>query len=128
MGSGKSKSLAELDAQEVSNAIAKLGKNYDVYADTSRDNGVDGTLLAGLTEQEFRETLDDLGITNRLHRRVFVKAFDSARQQKAALSTAMTKFYARLPETFGFSRATPPEELMAFDEIAQDAMYQCSSS
>jgi hypothetical protein len=134
MGSEQSKSLAELDASEISNAIKELGSKYDGYANTSKDNGVDGKLLAALTEHEFHETLDDLGITNRLHRRVLHQAFDTARQQQqrkgvsvAQSKAAITNFYERVPETFGFSRATPPEDRMAFDEIAQDAMYHCSS-
>jgi hypothetical protein len=47
-----------------------LGKHYAPYADATKVNGVDGFMLATLSCSEIPETLDDLQIQNRLHRRV----------------------------------------------------------
>jgi class 3 adenylate cyclase/GAF domain-containing protein len=79
MGSSASKPLKDLSKDEISQAIATLGESYEMYCDVFIGNGLDGRVLDNLDENEIQETLDDLEITNRLHRRVLVKELDKAK-------------------------------------------------
>jgi hypothetical protein len=72
MGSGAStdqKPLAEITAEEISNAIAALGTAYQGYKDAFLDNGVDGDMVASMTEDEFHEFSEELGVTSKLHKK-----------------------------------------------------------
>ena len=90
MGANTSKPLNEWTSDEVSEelgrvgvrielshlavfAILTVGPKFAEYRASIVDNGVDGTLLASLTEDELEETLEDLEITNRLHKRILQK-------------------------------------------------------
>jgi len=121
MGSDQSKSLAALDAKEVAQAITQLGQKFEGYGQISIDNGVDGELLAGMTDVEVLETLDDLDITNRLHRRVLIKVLKSA-GSVAGPSSRVATFYKQVPTTYNVSISTPKGDLVAFEEIARDAL------
>jgi hypothetical protein len=73
MGLDQSKPLEQWDSIMVAEQVRKLGHQYELYASTVLDNCVDGLFLAGLTFTERQETMDDLKIHSRLHRRVLDK-------------------------------------------------------
>ncbi|CAB9522046.1 expressed unknown protein [Seminavis robusta] len=73
MGLDQSRPLNQWDSAKVSAAMENLGGQYKPYAASVLENGVDGAFLAGLGSAEFQETMDDLKITSRLHRRVLTK-------------------------------------------------------
>lgn len=73
MGLDQSRPLEQWQASEVARGVSKLGQQYDSYSAAFFENGVDGAFLASLTEDEVKETLDDLGVESRLHRRVLTK-------------------------------------------------------
>ena len=81
MGLEHSKPLTQLTHEEVASTVEKLGKHYSEAAKSIRDNAVDGAFLDGLSPTEIEETLDDLGIENRLHRRVLEKKLAAAQQE-----------------------------------------------
>lgn len=78
MGLEHSKPLAELQVDDIAAVVEQLGKHYTEIANAIRENGVDGAFLETLNSTELQETLDDLGVTNRLHRRVLERKLASA--------------------------------------------------
>jgi class 3 adenylate cyclase len=75
MGSKSSKPLNEYSQDEVAACISSYGGMFAQYAQRIRENGVDGELLATMNEQELHETLDELEVESRLHRRKFLNEF-----------------------------------------------------
>ncbi|CAB9503396.1 expressed unknown protein [Seminavis robusta] len=73
MGADQSKGIAQWDVEEVAAAAETLGRHFKPYADTMRGSGIDGIFLASLSTTEVQETLDDLGVESRLHRRVLAR-------------------------------------------------------
>jgi class 3 adenylate cyclase len=67
--------IEDISTEELSTFIASLGDRYTTYAEAIQANGVDGELLSTMTEDEFQETLDDLGVSSRLHRRKSLQLF-----------------------------------------------------
>ncbi|CAB9508922.1 unknown protein [Seminavis robusta] len=84
MGSAPSKTLEEWSSEDLSQELTRLGPKYQSYSGAIADNGLDGSILASLTDQELDETLDDLGFQNRLHRLV-------VRKKLAAVSRSSSK-------------------------------------
>ncbi|CAB9497520.1 Receptor-type adenylate cyclase [Seminavis robusta] len=79
MGAIGSKSLTKYSKSEIADIVAAYGSGYQCYVKEIAGNCIDGELLASLSEQEFVETvLDDLKVTNRIHRRKFLHVFRSA--------------------------------------------------
>ena len=78
MGSKQSKYFDECSSDDIARGIAELGPSYEGCAQDCRDNGVDGYLLIGLSDTELAETMDDLGINDRLHRRVLERILKDA--------------------------------------------------
>ena len=78
MGLEHSKPVAQLQANDVATIVEQLGKHYEDAAKSIRENGVDGIFLASLSPKEVKETLDDLGVQNRLHRRVLERKLAAA--------------------------------------------------
>lgn len=85
MGAKLSTPLADVSCEELATKLVGLGSKYEVYADAVRENAVDGELLDGFDETEFAETLDDLQVHSRLHRRVLTKEWQSLKQLKDRL-------------------------------------------
>ena len=73
MGTSSSKPFNVWSSDDVSKSLKSLGPKFAEYADVAVENGVDGDLLESLDETELQETLDDLEISNRLHRRIILK-------------------------------------------------------
>ena len=73
MGLDQSRPLEQWSSLEVADELRKLGVQYAPYAATVLENGVDGAFLLGLKAFEIHETMDDLKIQSRLHRRVLDK-------------------------------------------------------
>ena len=70
MGAGAS-------ASQVREHVEGLGNAYQPYGTTLEDNGVDGALVEELAHDDragVNATFDDLGITNKLHRRKLLQA------------------------------------------------------
>jgi class 3 adenylate cyclase/gamma-glutamylcyclotransferase (GGCT)/AIG2-like uncharacterized protein YtfP len=75
MGATSSRSIDSLSKEEVAALVSSYGEKYQVYSARIVENGVDGELLASLSQEEFQETLDELEITARLHRRKLQNEF-----------------------------------------------------
>jgi class 3 adenylate cyclase len=81
MGSSPSKPLIEWSTDDLKEAMSPLGLKYQPYCTAIAENSIDGSVLASLTEQELEEALEDLGITNRLHRLVLRKKMMTVARQ-----------------------------------------------
>jgi len=98
--SSNNKLFADYSKEDVAAAVSSLGAKYADYAGAICENGMDGAFLLSLASEDgkgddgelFIETLDDLEVTNRLHRRKlqseFVKAVNSANGASDAASVA----------------------------------------
>jgi hypothetical protein len=91
MGASTSKPLRDLSTEEVANAVQSKGPKFGTYAEAICDNGVDGGLLASLDEDTLAETFEDLGITNRLHKRVLAEHWKQAKEQVIKLDDSRDK-------------------------------------
>lgn len=85
MGSSQSKlssrPLQELSVEDVSNHVTNLGVKYQKYGDAIAENAVDGEVLASIQDQEeMKETMECLEITNFLHQKVLLKEWNRAKQ------------------------------------------------
>ena len=87
MGNNGSTPLDDISKDQVVERVSSLGEKFATYAESIDENGVDGDLLAGMNEDDFQETLDDLGVTSRLHRRKLLQEF---RKSFGALSVGTT--------------------------------------
>jgi hypothetical protein len=98
MGAQQSKKFNDLTRDEVAEGIRTLGSTFETYAEAVLENGIDGSILSSLDEDELRETLEDLGVSSRLHARVLTIKWKTAKEAKSPLS--------RNEQT---SNVTPPE-------------------
>ena len=78
MGNDLSVPLEQVSKDEVVARVNSLGEKFQGYTAAIDENGIDGDVLAGMNEDEFIETLDDLGIDSRLHRRRLLQEFRKA--------------------------------------------------
>jgi hypothetical protein len=106
MGASLVKPVGELTSEEVAEALADLGTHYKQYRSIIVTNGVNGSLLDSLEDAEMEDTLDDLSITNRLHRRVLLKALKKAKMSMDFVSSE-----------YNYSPSTPSSELEAYDRV-----------
>jgi class 3 adenylate cyclase len=106
MGAQLSKPFKDLTTEEISQAVANLGERYKPYCDILIGNGVDGSLLESLNDDEVEETLDDLEITNRLHRRVLLKELNKAKSNKDFVSSS-----------YEYGPSTPSSDLEPYCQI-----------
>ena len=139
MGNSSPK-LEALTKEEVAEAVRALGPKYEEYADASRDNGIDGALLESLQDKEIEETMDELEIASKLHRRVLRQFLRKARKTDeenidkaiAANNTAerpispLSNF--RAASKYGLDVRTPPSELVGFDAITERLMESSERS
>lgn len=82
MGADQSKALAEWSTDDIVKAVASLGHQYAKYEERIREKAIDGKFIADLTHEKTDETLNDLGVTARLQRRVLVKKMLTVRGEK----------------------------------------------
>jgi hypothetical protein len=76
MGAGASVNEAS-STEEIAEGIAGLGSAFEGYATLVRDNGIDGELLKSYNRDHNADSLlDDLQVTNKLHRKKFVLALE----------------------------------------------------
>ncbi|RHY47438.1 hypothetical protein DYB30_006393 [Aphanomyces astaci] len=68
MGAGAS--LQTLSAQDVASQVTQLGDAYKGYADLFVHNGIDGSILAILTDSDLDALLMDVGILSKSHRKL----------------------------------------------------------
>lgn len=113
MGTSLSRPFRDLSKEEISFAVADLGDRYKEYCDALNANGVDGSLLESLDESEIEETLDDLEITNRLHRRVLMRELDKAKSSKDFVSAS-----------YDYGPSTPTSDLETFSRIAETCFHE----
>ena len=73
MGADQSKTLLQWTVDDVVVAISSLGEQYSSYEGIIRENSMNGAFLLRLPEAEIDNTLINLGVESRLHRRVLVK-------------------------------------------------------
>lgn len=73
MGLDISTPVEEWDYDDCADGLISLGEQYALYADAVLDHRVDGSVLATLLPWEISESLRDLGIHNRVHRRFLQK-------------------------------------------------------
>lgn len=79
MGLAQSKkSVDQWDSEQTAAAVESLGSSYAPYANAIKGNAIDGPFLLTLSAAELQETMDDLGIVNRLHRRVVERKLKAA--------------------------------------------------
>lgn len=72
MGAGASITEAS-SAEEIAGKVVELGGAFESYASVIRDNGVNGELLKSYTaEHKADELMNDLDVTNKLHRKKLV--------------------------------------------------------
>ena len=112
MGASQGKPVTKLTREEVAQAVESIGKGYQIYKAMLLRNGVDGSLLDSLSDVEMEETLDDLGITNRLHRRVLVKTLQIAKLHDDYLS----------PD-YDYSPETPSMSLEAYERVTTTCLH-----
>jgi class 3 adenylate cyclase len=113
MGSSQSRPFSDLSPEEISFAVANLGERYNGYCDAVIANGVDGSLLIALDESEIEETLDDLHITNRLHRRVLIRELNKAQSSNDFVSAS-----------YDYDPSTPASELEPYSQIAETCFQE----
>lgn len=89
MGAVSSKQLESFTKKDVAMIVASYGEKFQPYAQIIQENGIDGELLASMTEQEFLETLDELDVTARLHRRKLLKEFRAGHETLSYGSKSM---------------------------------------
>jgi len=65
MGSAPSALTAQSTPAEVGAAVASLGKRFLQYRADAEDNGITGAMALALTDKQL---IDDVGVTNELHR------------------------------------------------------------
>lgn len=115
MGLHQSRPLKEWGCEDVAAAISGLGQHYGPYVTAIQENSVDGALLLSLSVPEIRETLDDLKILNRLHRRVIEKKLLGLMKEGGltAAATASSSVPAQLEpqEHYSYSSAAPKRYL-----------------
>ncbi|CAB9516773.1 Adenylate cyclase [Seminavis robusta] len=76
MGSSNSKTFGDTPADEVAKTVSSFGEKYQQYEKAIKENRIDGIYLETLkNEEEFFQTLDNLKITSRLHRRKLSAAY-----------------------------------------------------
>jgi len=133
MGNSSS-SLEILSREEVAEAVVALGPKYDAYASSLKDNGIDGALLESLNDEEIEETMDELEITSKLHRRVLrqsllkakktpkakLNRFSAASSNSKCISSSFSGFHAA--SKYGLDVYTPSSELEEFDAITKRLM------
>jgi hypothetical protein len=73
MGSQHSRCLSQWTCDDIATAAASLGDQYVQYSMLIRDKQVGGSYLASLSVSGMDDALCKLGVTSRLHRRVFCK-------------------------------------------------------
>ncbi|CAB9510782.1 Putative serine/threonine-protein kinase/receptor [Seminavis robusta] len=80
MGANQStKSLQEYTKEEIGSTVASYGAKFQEYQAVIIANGMDGGFLTSIeTEQDFLETLDDLEIHQRLHRKKLLREWSKA--------------------------------------------------
>ncbi len=113
MGSSHSRPFSCLSKEEISFAVADLGERYKVYCESVIANGVDGSFLIALDESEIEETLDDLDITNRLHRRVLIRELNKAQSSNDFVSAS-----------YDYDPSTPASELEPYSQIAETCFQE----
>lgn len=60
-------SILSLSAEEVGSRIAAIGVPYEKYKSVFIDHDINGALLTSITADELMESLQDMGINNKLH-------------------------------------------------------------
>jgi class 3 adenylate cyclase len=113
MGTLESKPIKECTKEDISLAVASLGEPYQVYASTLNGNAVDGRLLDVLGTTEIEETLDDLDIANRLHRRVLLLELNKAKSGGEYVAAA-----------YNYSPSTPQPDLKPFQQITDKCLRE----
>lgn len=71
MGTPLSKPVEEWTSEDVAIIVGTTGGKYEAYAEAIQEEGVCGLVLSN--EKELEETLTDLKITSKLHRRILRK-------------------------------------------------------
>lgn len=103
---GESK-LQEFTAGEVGNAVAALGTAYESYKATFCDNGVDGEMVSAMTDDEFNEFADELGVTSKLHRKKILMELKKWQAPLALLHTASPVHSSSSPSATVDAAAAP---------------------
>ena len=107
--------LAEWSTDDVSKALHGMGRKFEAYADAVSENQVDGSLLLSfLQDGTLDETFDDLGLSNRLHRRVLTKKLQDLSQQRQEQQQNV--------------ESMPMTLFQAFDDITQEALDKTDSA
>ena len=87
MGGGASKApdaLSPMTPEEVANAVADLGQNYVPYKSCIMDNGVSGQILFELQDSDMDKTLEEIGVTTKLHRSGIINMLNKLKKEKAS--------------------------------------------
>jgi hypothetical protein len=85
MGAQQSKKFNDLTRDELAECIRALGSSFEMYAEAVLENGIDGS-ISSLGDDELRETLEDLGVSSRLHTRVLTRKWKTAKEAKSPVS------------------------------------------
>ena len=112
-----------------------MGCKFEQYADSVLENQVDGAFLHSLMQDDdegdggvggIEETLDDLGISNRLHRRVLMKKLKdiSEQQQQQQQQQQSQQMEQQQPE----QQLDETMLFQAFDDITQEALDKTESA
>lgn len=75
MGVINSRPISMVSKEEVEDHVRSLGIDFEGYADLIDENGIDGDLLSEMDNHVFNETLDDIEITDPMHRNRLLEEF-----------------------------------------------------
>ncbi|CAB9526597.1 Putative serine/threonine-protein kinase/receptor [Seminavis robusta] len=80
MGASNSK-LEDLSVEDICEYVTQLGSKYKSYGEAINSNALDGEILASMElDEEMKETMECLEITNFLHQRVLLKKWRKAKE------------------------------------------------
>lgn len=139
MGASLDKPLADYSSAELATVIHDFfgSSVYQEYALKMRENGVTGALLSEMNEVQIKETLQDLGIENRLHGRVLIKEWKACLNYSIdEKGSGVVSNKRKIPEgtssleaaaEYDLTPSTPSSELKPFDDITREAFQEFHS-
>ena len=96
MGGGASVQLAEKSSDDIANIVGELGKAYTDYTEAIIDNGVDGSTISALTEDEVEDCFEAVGVSNKFHRKAIITRIKKVCDIKEAVAPASTVHVASI--------------------------------
>jgi hypothetical protein len=118
---------------EVAQQVAALGEAFDGYAKKVQDEGIDGTFLKTLGNEDLQSLLTEMGVTSVLHRKKMQVLFESF---KAGGDSTITPDGAAMPNgasaaeekgAIGSAYARPSVIIKAFAGFLSHYKFECGT-